>query len=52
VAIGVGTNGYRTVLGLAEGAKEDKAGWLAFLKYLKERGLVGPSFSFVMCVWG
>lgn len=41
VAIGVGADGYRTVLGLAEGAKEDKAGWLAFLKHLKERGLVG-----------
>lgn len=40
VAIGVGADGYRTVLGLAEGAKEDKAGWLAFLKHLKERGLV------------
>lgn len=41
VAIGVGADGYRTVLGLAEGAKEDKASWLAFLKHLKERGLVG-----------
>jgi transposase-like protein len=41
VAFGVGTDGSRTVLGLAEGAKEDKAGWLAFLKHLKERGLVG-----------
>ena len=41
VVFGVGTDGYRTVLGLAEGAKEDKAGWLAFLKYLKERGLIG-----------
>lgn len=40
-AIGVGTDGYRKVLGIAEGAKEDKAGWSAFLKHLKERGLAG-----------
>lgn len=41
VAIGVAADGYRKVLGLAEGAKEDKAGWLTFLKHLKDRGLVG-----------
>jgi transposase-like protein len=40
-AIGVGTDGYRKVLGIAEGAKEDKTGWSAFLKHLKERGLKG-----------
>jgi putative transposase len=40
-AIGVGADGYRKVLGIAEGAKEDKTGWLAFLKHLKERGLKG-----------
>lgn len=40
-AIGVGTDGYRKVLGIAEGAKEDKSGWSAFLKHLKERGLKG-----------
>ena len=28
-------------LGVSEGAKEDKAGWSAFLKHLKERGLKG-----------
>src|SRR5581483_11399404 len=33
-AIGVGTDGYRKVLGIAEGAKEDKSGWSAFLKHL------------------
>ena len=31
--------GYREILGICEGAKEDKAGWSAFLKHLKERGL-------------
>lgn len=40
-AIGVGTDGYRKVLGIAEGAKEDQSGWSAFLKHLKERGLKG-----------
>ena len=37
VAIGVDAEGYRSILGVAEGAKEDKAGWLSFLRYLKER---------------
>lgn len=41
VAIGVDQSGYREVLGVAEGAKEDKASWVAFLRYLKERGLKG-----------
>lgn len=41
VAIGVGSDGYRRVLGIAEGAKEDKAGWGGFLRHLKERGLKG-----------
>ena len=41
VAIGVRQDGYREVLGVCEGAKEDKAGWLAFLKHLKSRKLRG-----------
>lgn len=41
VAIGVGLDGHRVVLGVAEGAKEDKAGWGGFLRHLKERGLRG-----------
>ncbi len=41
VAIGVNREGYRDILGAAEGAKEDKASWSAFLRYLKERGLKG-----------
>ena len=40
-AIGVDQDGYRRVLGVVEGHKEDKAGWLGFLKHLKERGLQG-----------
>src|SRR5258707_10601459 len=34
-------SGYREILGICEGAKEDKSGWSAFLKHLKERGLKG-----------
>lgn len=41
VAIGVNADGYRDILGICEGAKEDKAGWSGFLKHLKERGLEG-----------
>ena len=40
-AIGVDSDGYRRILGVSEGYKEDKAGWLGFLKELKERGLTG-----------
>ena len=42
VAVGVGEDGYRDILGVAEGCKEDKAGWSAFLAYLKRRGLSCP----------
>lgn len=41
VAIGVSEEGYREVLAVAEGAKEDKAGWSSFLRHLKKRGLRG-----------
>src|SRR5437667_5506050 len=41
IAIGVNERGYREILGICEGAKEDKTGWSAFLKHLKERGLKG-----------
>ena len=41
VAIGVNTEGYREILGVAEGAKEDKASWAGFLRHLKQRGLKG-----------
>ena len=40
-AIGVDSDGYRRILGVSEGHKEDKAGWLGFLKDLKKRGLTG-----------
>jgi transposase-like protein len=41
VAIGVGADGYRRILGVAEGHKEDKSGWSGFLRNLKARGLTG-----------
>jgi transposase-like protein len=39
VAIGVDKDGYRHILGVAEGAKEDKSGWNAFIRHLKQRGM-------------
>lgn len=41
VAIAVNEDGYREVLGAAEGMKEDKASWTEFFKWLKSRGLDG-----------
>ena len=39
VAIGVAQTGYRQILAVSEGAKEDKVSWTTFLRELKERGL-------------
>ena len=41
VAFGVGTDGFRQILGVAEGEKEDLEGWRGFLRHLKDRGLNG-----------
>ena len=41
VAIAVNEDGYREVLGAAEGMKEDKASWISFFQWLKGRGLEG-----------
>lgn len=41
VAIAVNEDGYREVLGAAEGMKEDKASWVEFFKWLRKRGLDG-----------
>lgn len=41
VAIAVDEDGYRTILGVSEGAKEDRESWSQFLRHLKERGLRG-----------
>ena len=44
-AIGVGADGYRKLLGLDAIDTESYAGWLAFLRSLRERGVEG-----VLCV--
>ena len=41
VAVGVNDGGYREILGVAEGSREDKESWSNFLRYLKERGFKG-----------
>lgn len=41
IAIGVNEEGYREILAVSEGAKEDKPSWQNFLRDLKERGLKG-----------
>ena len=41
VASAVNAEGFREILGICEGAKEDKSGWSAFLLYLVDRGLKG-----------
>jgi transposase-like protein len=41
IAIGVSQSGYREILGVSEGAKEDGPSWTAFLRDLKQRGLKG-----------
>lgn len=41
VAIAVNEEGYREVIGAAEGMKEDKASWIGFFQWLKDRGLDG-----------
>jgi transposase-like protein len=41
VAIGVRSDGYREILGVVEGVKEDTESWRNFLRHLKQRGLQG-----------
>ncbi len=41
VAFGVDEEGFREILGVCEGAKEDKESWRNFLRHLKQRGLAG-----------
>jgi transposase-like protein len=47
VAIGVDEQGYREVLGAAEGMKEDKASWQSFFQWLRSRGLTEHVTIFV-----
>jgi putative transposase len=41
VAVGVGMDGHRQILGVCEGTKKDAQSWRNFLRHLKERGLRG-----------
>nr|WP_321526652.1 transposase [uncultured Cohaesibacter sp.] len=41
MASAVNRDGYREILGICEGAKEDKSGWSSFLRHLVDRGLKG-----------
>ena len=41
VALGVDEEGYRDVLGVALGCREDGESWRSFLRHLKERGFSG-----------
>jgi putative transposase len=41
VGIGVNEEGYREIIGVVEGAKEDKESWKNFLRHLKDRCLKG-----------
>ncbi|HSW01076.1 MAG TPA: transposase [Sedimentisphaerales bacterium] len=41
VAVGIGTDGFREIPGVAEGPKEDTESWRQFLTHLKGRGLMG-----------
>ncbi len=41
VAVGIGMDGYRDILGVVEGPKEDTESWRQFLTHLKGRGLTG-----------
>ena len=41
VAIAVNEDGFREVLGAAEGMQEDKASWVSFFQRLRGRGLDG-----------
>jgi len=53
VAIGVAQTGYREILAVSEGSKEDKDSWTQFLRELKERRLkvfVRPTTPFLLIV--
>ena len=41
MASAVNAEGYREILGICEGAKEDKGDWSAFLRHLVDWGLSG-----------
>jgi putative transposase len=52
VAVGVNQEGFREILGVAEGGREDKESWRAFLRQLKGRGLQGVLLCVSDCCLG
>ena len=51
VAIAVNEDGYREVLGAAEGMKEDKSSWVSFFQWLRGRGLDGVNWWLETNAW-
>jgi len=51
VAVGVGEDGFRDILGVAESCKEDKAGWSNFLAHLKQRRTIVVNNSVKFYAW-
>jgi len=49
VAFGVDEEGFREILGVVKGAKEDKESWMNFFRLLKERGLKGEDSIASIC---
>ncbi len=45
-------DGFREVLGAAEGMKEDKTSWVSFFQWLRGRSLMAQSSSLVTSAWG
>lgn len=52
VAVGVNADGYREILGVADGMKEDMASWRAFLRGMKARGWQGVRLVISDCCLG
>ena len=52
VAIAVNSDGFREIIGVCEGDKEDKEGWMGFLRHFKERGLRGVQLFISDCCLG
>ena len=52
VVIGLAQSGYREIMAVSEGAKEDTASWTNFLREMKQRGLKGVElFVSDKCLW-
>jgi hypothetical protein len=52
VASAVNSEGFRKILGICEGAKDDKSGWSAFLRHPVDRGLNGVQLIISDCCRG